>query len=158
MGNPERLPDPAKVRRLMSQMSDKVADIVARMVALAIEYGVHGRIQAYGLFLFQLTRINERWSVYITASSGHPRELPGARIDEKLLFLEHAEEFEADYSRRILDVYEKLKKTVEGGVPRKVPTKCANCNVALKTGTSTPTLDCPKCGKKYSADAEDWEE
>jgi hypothetical protein len=110
---PPKLPDPDEVKRLMSAMSDKVAATVARMVALAVEYGVHGRIRAYGEFSFQLTRINERWSVYISSSSGSSREISTSRIDEKLLFLEHAEEFEVDYTKRILDVYGKLKKVTD---------------------------------------------
>ena len=36
-----------------------------------------------------------------------------------------------------------------------IPTKCPDCNVPLET-RQTPTLDCQKCGKKYSADAEDY--
>lgn len=107
------LPDPTDVKRLMSVMSDKVSDVVVRLRVLAAEYGVHGRILTYGEFSFQLTRINERWSVYISSASGPLRDLEGSKLDEKLLFLEHVEEFEEDYLKRIRDLYGKLKKMAD---------------------------------------------
>lgn len=107
------LPDPAEVKELMSAMSSRVAAVVADLVELATTYGVHGRTLTLGDFSFQLTRISERWSVYVTSTSGGPRELLGSRIDEKLLFLEHAGEFEKNYRERIVSLYEQLRKLTQ---------------------------------------------
>ena len=104
------LPDPQEVKRLMSAASTRVSDSIVKMRMLASEYGVHGRVFVHGQFSFQLTRVNERWSVYIVQGSSPPRDLEGAKLDEKLLFLEKVEEFEAEYAQRIRDLYETLKE------------------------------------------------
>ena len=107
---PGRLPDPAEMKRLMTLASGRIEDVVTKLRMLAAEYGVHGRIFTYGQFSFQLTRVNERWSIYIVQGTSPARDLQGAKLDEKLLFLEKADEFEAEYIQRIRDLYETLKE------------------------------------------------
>jgi hypothetical protein len=103
------LPTPEDVKDLMTAMSVRVEGIVVGLILLATAYGVHGRSLTYGEFSFQVTRIQEKWSVYIF-SSGGPKDLLGARIDEKLLFLEHSKEFKKDYEERIVSLYQQLRK------------------------------------------------
>ena len=62
---------------------------------------------------FQLTRVNERWSIYIVQGTSPARDLQGSKLDEKLLFLEKADEFEAEYIQRIRDLYETLKELAQ---------------------------------------------
>lgn len=109
----QNLPDPAELKRLMTAASTRLDDVITKLRMLAAEYGVHGRVFTHGQYSFQLTRVNERWSIYIVQSSSPARDLQGSKLDEKLLFLEKADEFEAEYAQRILEVYEKLKKMVE---------------------------------------------
>jgi hypothetical protein len=106
------LPDPEDVKGLMSAMSYKVQCIVDEVVKLAADYGVHGRTIVFGEFSFQVTRISEKWSVYIT-SSNWTRDLTGAKLDEKLLFLEHSDEFVKDYRDRIVALYGQLRKLAQ---------------------------------------------
>jgi hypothetical protein len=110
---PQKLPDPADVKRLMTLASGRVDDVITKLRLLSAEYGVHGRVFAYGQYSFQLTRVNERWSVYIVQGSAPARDLQGSKLDEKLLFLEKADEFEAEYGQRIRDLYETLQELAE---------------------------------------------
>ena len=108
------LPDPQEVKRLMSSASNRVRDIIVQMRMLADQYGVHGDVTTCtGDLSFQLTRINERWSVYVFPAVGSTHDLEGAKLDEKILFLEQADQFQAAYAKRILGLYEKLKKMEE---------------------------------------------
>lgn len=108
------LPDPDEISRLMGLVASRVTEILVRMRLLAIKYGVHGWILTTGGFEFQLTRVNEKWSIYLSSQTMTKRDLEYAKMDEKILFLEHAETFESDYSKRILELYGKLKKTTAG--------------------------------------------
>jgi hypothetical protein len=110
---PGRLPDPQEVKRLMTLASTRLDDVITKLRMLAAEYGVHGRIFTHGQFSFQLTRVNERWSIYIVQGTSPARDLQGSKLDEKLLFLEKADEFEAEYIQRIRDLYETLKELAQ---------------------------------------------
>lgn len=110
---PGNLPDPQEMKRLMTLASGRIEDVVTKLRMLASEYGVHGRIFTYGQFSFQLTRVNERWSIYIVQGTSPARDLQGAKLDEKLLFLEKADEFEAEYVHRIRELYATLKDLSE---------------------------------------------
>jgi hypothetical protein len=110
---PGKLPDPTDMKRLMTLASGRVDDVLTKLRMLAAEYGVHGRIFTYGQFSFQLTRVNERWSIYIVNGSSPARDLQGSKLDEKLLFLEKADEFEAEYAQRIRDLYGTLKELAQ---------------------------------------------
>lgn len=114
---PGRLPDPQEMKRLMTLASGRVDDVITKLRMLAAEYGVHGRIFTHGQFTFQLTRVNERWSIYIIQGSSPARDLQGAKLDEKLLFLEKADEFEAEYGQRIKDLYATLQELAGEGEP-----------------------------------------
>lgn len=103
------LPDPDDVKGLMSAMSYRVSQIVGELVQLAVTYGIHGQPLTFGQFTFQLTRVTEKWSVYISSDGGPPRDLLGTRLDEKLLFLECAEEFDKAYQARIISLYDRLR-------------------------------------------------
>lgn len=110
---PGQLPDPQEVKRLMCLASSRVDDVVTKLRMLAAEYGVHGRIFTHGQFTFQLTRVNEKWSIYIVQGSSPARDLQGSKLDEKLLFLEKADEFEAEYAARIRELYATLKELAQ---------------------------------------------
>lgn len=106
------LPKPEEVKTLMTAMSDRVQSIVEELVSLALDYGVHGKPMAFGEFSFQLTRVTriaDKWAVYVTANAGEPKDVMFTRIDEKLLFLEHSPEFVKAYHQRIVEVYDRLR-------------------------------------------------
>jgi len=109
------LPDPADMKRLMTVASSRVDDVITKLRLLAAEYGVHGRVFTHGQYRFQLTRVNERWSIYIVQDSSPARDLQASKLDEKLLFLEKADDFEAEYEQRIRDLYETLQELTEDG-------------------------------------------
>lgn len=113
MPSPAQLPDPADVKRLMTLASSRLDDLITKLRLLAAEYGVHGRVFTHGQYSFQLTRVNERWSIYIVHGTAPARDLQGSKLDEKLLFLEKADEFEAEYGQRIRDLYETLQELAE---------------------------------------------
>ena len=114
---PGYLPDPVEMKRLMTQASGRVDDVLTKMRLLASEYGVHGPILTYGQYSFQLTRVNERWSIYIVGGSSPARDLQGAKLDEKLLFLDKAGDFQAEYAGRIRQIYATLKDISENVSP-----------------------------------------
>ena len=107
------LPKPEDVRNLMGSVSHRVQTIVEEVVKLAMEYGIHGRSLVSGQYSFQVTRISEIWFVYVKAYDGDPKEITRARLDEKIIFLEHSDEFVKEYRERIISVYDQLRKLAE---------------------------------------------
>lgn len=106
------LPDPETMKALMTDMSSRVQGIIDRLTQMAVTYGVHGKPMFPGgcSIGFWLTRISERWSVYVSGPEvlGVWVDLSGAKLDMKLQFLEHAAAFEKEYADRIAQMYDKL--------------------------------------------------
>lgn len=95
----------------MNSVSQKVEEHVAVLASLALEYGVHGRIHGpFAGSVFQVTRVNSKWTLYVSKHSGPQLEILGAKVDEKLLFLEQAATIDKAYRDRIREVYGQLQK------------------------------------------------
>lgn len=108
------LPKPEDVKAQMGAVNAMAQAVINRLTTLAVDYGVHGTPEFYGTqTAFQVTRIAEQWSVYVSVSGSTRALLSASRVELKVLFLENAAEFVKSYEQQIASLYGRLLKVVQ---------------------------------------------